>query len=79
MRKGTYAYFKELPPKTIYSLHGDVMIKQSTLTAKYIEYPKIKSRYTEQFTLCLVAKYSRLGSGYFAANYHTNTSLPLPE
>lgn len=57
-----YAYFKELPIKTEFSLNGNRYVKQSTKTARLVEYGK--TFYFLRGELCVVGVYSRLGAGY---------------
>lgn len=58
-----YAYFKELPAKTVFNYNGNRCVKQSTRTAKYIDYKHWF--YFGQNDLCVVGNYSRLDKGYF--------------
>ena len=58
-----YAYFNELPAKTVFNYNGNLCIKQSTRTAKYTAYDHWF--YFGQRDLCIVGTYSRLDSEYF--------------
>lgn len=58
-----YAYFNELPLKTVFSSNGNMWVKRSTRTAKLVEYRK--TFYFDKKHLCIVGEYSRLSANYF--------------
>lgn len=61
-----YAYFKELPPCTVFNVHGGTVYKkQSTRTARMISPFKGDWFYFGKRELCIVANYSRLDKCYF--------------
>lgn len=53
-----YAYFDELPLKTIFSYNGDNCVKQSTRTAIFTEYGRVF--YFSGKDLCIVGLHDRV-------------------
>lgn len=53
-----YAYFDELPLKTVFHYNGNTWIKKSTKTAKLVEYNK--TFYFAKKDLCIVGVYTRI-------------------
>ncbi len=62
-----YAYFNELPPKTIFTRNGNLCQKRSTRTAD-IDTETYSNLwfYFNQRDLCVVGNYSRLDVDYFS-------------
>lgn len=58
-----YAYFSELPARAVFACNGNQCRKQSSRTARLIEYGK--TFYFAQLELCTVGLHSRLHAGYF--------------
>ena len=71
-----YAYFKELPVGTLFSLNGTRYSKRSSRTAALVEFDRWF--YFGQKDLCVVGKYSRLAADYFTEkDLVTNPDLIL--
>lgn len=58
-----YAYFNELPVKTVFNLNGNTWIKRSTRTAEIVDPGCYAGMwfYFGKRDLCVVNTYSRLG------------------
>jgi hypothetical protein len=63
--KKQYAYFNELPLKTIFSYNGNQWIKQSTRTAKIVKPVEYNSNwfYFGKRDLCITNVHCRLKEG----------------
>ena len=66
-----YIYFRELPINASFSFNGNKYRKQSTRTAKLLEYSRVF--YFGQRDLCIVGRHNRLATGYFEKTTQINT------
>lgn len=57
-----YAYFAELPPRTLFLMHGAQMQKLSDRDGRYVEFD-LRVDFDPK-ELCIVGEYSRLAHDY---------------
>lgn len=60
-----YVHFAEMPQGTVFLRNGTLFKKQSSRTARPVDYPAAQSFYFGKYELCQVGHYSRLDATYF--------------